>query len=80
MWGNLGNKRGIGRLEKIWDSNSRLHRPSEPWKSKASMKDVLFRVCRGIYESGLWCVLCHGGRFLNQEGVRYDSHCRLEDR
>jgi hypothetical protein len=32
LWSNLGNKRGLGRLEKIWDSNSRLHGPSEPWK------------------------------------------------
>lgn len=24
LWSNLGNKRGIGKLEKKWDSNSRL--------------------------------------------------------
>lgn len=48
--------------------------------SEALVKDALFHTCCGIYEPGLCCVLCHGGRFLNQEGMRYDSHCCLEDR
>ena len=39
----------------------------------------MFSHLKGICEPDLYCRLCHGVRFLNQEGMEYDSHCHLED-
>lgn len=45
-------------------------------KDKTLVRDM-FSHLKGIYNPGLYCVLCHEVRFLNQE---YDSHSHLKDR
>ena len=80
LWSNLGNKRGTGELEQKLDNTSRLHGPLRVRKDWDSCGRCVLSHLKGIYEPGLYCVLCHGARFLNQEKMRSDSHFHLEER
>ena len=76
----MGNKRRIGELEKKWDGNSRLHGPLRVMKESDFCEGCVVSHLKGNDGICLYCVLCSGVRFMNWEGMKYDSHCHLEDR
>ena len=58
-------------MEKKWDSISRLHGPLRVMKESDFCEGCVVSHLKGNDGIGLYCVLCPGARFLNQERVRY---------